>query len=188
MELLCPKWLLCMDGSRQALENHAVLIDQDTIVDVGPTKSLQSAYPQATVTKLDNQLLMPGLINCHTHTGMTLLRGAADDLALHEWLQNRIWPLEGELADEHFVFDGTVLACAEMLLGGTTTFNDMYFFPESTVSAATQLGARVMAGIIAIEFPTRYGSGPDEYIEKSLATRDQYKDNGLVHWSVAPHA
>lgn len=177
-----------MDESIEALEKHAVLIDGPIIGKIGTKSDLVAAYPQAKVTELPDQILMPGLINCHTHSGMTLLRGAADDMALHDWLQKRIWPLEGELADSEFVYDSTILACSEMLKGGTTTFNDMYFFPESTIKAATQMGARVMAGIIAIEFPTRYGSGPDEYIEKALATRDQYKDHGIVHWSVAPHA
>lgn len=185
---MCPQWLLCMDDSVEALENHAVLIDGPLIAQIGPKEKLISALPQVQATSLPNQILMPGLINCHTHAGMTLLRGAADDMALHDWLQKRIWPLEAELADAEFVYDSTILACSEMLKGGTTTFNDMYFFPESTVRAATQMGARVMAGIITIEFPTRYGSGPDEYIEKSLACRDQYKDHGSVHWTVAPHA
>lgn len=177
-----------MDESVEALDNHAVLIDGPLIAQIGPKDELIQAHPEAKVTHLPDQILMPGLINCHTHSGMTLLRGSADDMALHDWLQKRIWPLEGELADAEFVHDSTVLACSEMLKGGTTTFNDMYFFPEATVQAASQMGARVMAGIIAIEFPTRYGSGPDEYIEKALAARDQYKDHGAVHWAVAPHA
>lgn len=188
MELLCPQWLLCMDDSTEVLENHAVLIDGAKIIATGPAEQLKKANPAAQIRNLPDRLLMPGLINCHTHSAMTLLRGSADDMALHDWLQKRIWPLEGALADSEFVFDGTVLACAEMLKGGTTTFNDMYFFPEETVRAAVSMGSRVCAGIIAIEFPTRYGSGPDEYIEKGLAARDEFSGEGTVHWTVAPHA
>lgn len=188
MQLLCPQWLLSMADSAASLENQAVLIDQERIKAVGPRPELEHLYPQAKVVELPNQVLMPGLINTHTHAAMNLLRGAADDLALHDWLQNRIWPLEGALTDGEFVFDGSVLAAAEMLKGGITTFNDMYFFPEQTVRASLAVGSRVFAGIIAIEFPTRYGSGPDDYIKKSLAARDEFAGESTVHWTVAPHA
>ncbi len=188
MQLLCPEWLLSMDNSVNALKDHAVLIDGTLIAAVGLQSDLKQQYPNATKIILNNQVLMPGLINCHTHAGMTLLRGAADDMPLQDWLQKRIWPLEGKLADAEFVYDSTILACAEMIRGGTTFFNDMYFFPEQTARAATQMGIRVMASILSIEFPTRYGSGPDEYIEKGLAARDQYSGHSLVNWSVAPHA
>ena len=131
---------------------------------------------------------MPGLINCHTHAAMNLLRGAADDMPLHDWLQKRIWPLEGALADDEFVYDGSVLAIAEMLLGGITTFNDMYFFPEQVAQAAVALGARVFNGMTVIEFPTRYASEPKQYIEKGLAAREKFQHEACVHWTVAPHA
>lgn len=188
MQLLCPEWLLSMDNSVKSLKNHAVLINGPNIEAVGLKTELEKQYPEAKKIQLDNQILMPGLINCHTHAGMTLLRGAADDMPLQDWLQTKIWPLEANLADGEFVYDSTILSCAEMLKGGTTFFNDMYFFPEETVRAATQMGARVMAGILSIEFPTRYGSGPDEYIEKGLAARERYLGHSLVNWSVAPHA
>lgn len=188
MQLLCPQWLLSMAESATPVENHAVLIEHERIKAVGLRSELEHLYPQARVLELANQVLMPGLINTHTHAAMNLLRGAADDLALHDWLQNRIWPLEGALANDEFVFDGSVLAASEMLKGGITTFNDMYFFPEQTVAAALAVGSRVFAGIIAIEFPTRYGSGPDEYIKKSLEARDKFAGESTVHWTVAPHA
>jgi len=129
MQLLIPQWLLCLNHTTEVLENHAVLIQQDRILAIGPRDELLQSHPNAERIDLPGQVLMPGLINCHTHAAMNILRGAADDLALHDWLQTRIWPLEGELADAEFVYDGTVLAAAEMLQGGITTFNDMYFTP-----------------------------------------------------------
>ncbi len=188
MQLLTPQWLLCLNDSVEVLENHAVLIDQDQIKAVGPKALLTEQYRDAEPIDLPGQVLMPGLINCHTHAAMNLLRGAADDLPLHEWLQNRIWPLEGELADAEFVYDGSVLAAAEMLLGGITTFNDMYFYPDQVVQAAVDVGSRVFAGITVIEFPTRYANEAHQYIELGLAARDKFKLESTVHWTVAPHA
>ncbi|HEY1057579.1 MAG TPA: TRZ/ATZ family hydrolase [Limnobacter sp.] len=188
MQILAPRYLIQTHPTVEVLENTCVLIEQDQIKGVGGREELTRAYPQATLVELPHQALMPGLINCHTHAAMNLLRGAADDLALHDWLQTRIWPLEGELADGEFVYDGTVLAAAEMLLGGTTTFNDMYFYPEQTVQAALDVGARVVAGITVIEFPTRYAAEPRQYIELGLQARDKYRDEPTVHWAVAPHA
>lgn len=188
MHLLIPRLLLCLNGNTEVLENHAVLIDKDQIVEVGPMAILENKHPNAEKIDLADQVLMPGLINCHSHAAMNLFRGIADDLALHDWLQTRIWPLEGAHADQEFVYDGTIMAAAEMLLGGTTTFNDMYFYPDQVVQAAVDLGARVVAGITVIEFPTRYASDASQYIELGLAARDKTLGEPTVHWSVAPHA
>lgn len=188
MQLLIPRLLLCLDGNTEVLENHAVLIDGERVAEVGPALTLLAKYPEADKIELPDQVLMPGLINCHTHAAMNLFRGIADDLALHDWLQTRIWPLEGAHADQEFVYDGTVMSAAEMLLGGTTTFNDMYFYPDQVVQAAIDVGIRVVAGITVIEFPTRYASDANQYIELGLAARDKTLNEATVHWSVAPHA
>lgn len=188
MQLLCPDWVLTMGEKPETLTNTAVLIDANRIKAIGPTQEMKGQYPQAELIELPNQVLMPGLINAHTHSAMTLLRAAADDLALHDWLQNRIWPLEGQLVNEEFVYDGTAIAIGEMLLGGTTTFSDMYFYPEQTVRAALDMGARVFAGVIAIEFPTSYGEGPDDYINKGRSAISQFAGESTVNWTVAPHA
>lgn len=188
MQLLTPQWLLCLDHSTEVLENHAVLLDGTRIKAIGPKATLIQQYPNAEQLDLPGQVLMPGLINCHTHAAMNLLRGAADDLALHDWLQTRIWPLEGALADAEFVYDGTVLAAAEMLLGGITTFNDMYFYPDQVAQAALDVGARAFVGITVIEFPTRYAAEANQYIELGIAARDKFKNEATIHWTVAPHA
>lgn len=177
-----------MDNSCQVLENHGLVMDHDRILAVGTLQDLKQQYPQATRLDLPDQLLMPGLINMHCHAAMNLLRGAADDLPLHEWLQNRIWPLEGALADAEFVHDGSLMAQAEMLANGITTVNDMYFFPEQAAQAALSTGIRLVAGIVVIEFPTRYASTAQEYIDRGLKARDLYKGETTLHWAVAPHA
>lgn len=188
MQLLTPQWLLCLNHTTEVLENHAVLIDKDLIQAVGPRDELIKQHPEVERVDLPGQVLMPGLINCHTHAAMNLLRGAADDLALHDWLQTRIWPLEGALADAEFVYDGTVLAAAEMLQGGVTTFNDMYFFPDQVAQAALDVGSRAFVGITVIEFPTRYAAEAKQYIELGIAARDKFKFEPTVHWTIAPHA
>ena len=188
MQLLNPQWLLCLNYSTEVLENHSVLVNKDRIEAIAPRDKLIKDFPDAEQIDLPNQVLMPGLINCHTHAAMNLLRGTADDLALHDWLQTRIWPLEGALADDEFVYDGTVLAAAEMLQGGITTFNDMYFYPDQVAQAALDVGSRVFAGITVIEFPTRYASEAKQYIELGIAARDKFKHESTVHWTIAPHA
>jgi 5-methylthioadenosine/S-adenosylhomocysteine deaminase len=131
---------------------------------------------------------LPGLINSHTHAAMTLMRGIADDLHLMDWLQNHIWPLEQKWMSEAFVRDGTDLAIAEMIMGGTTCFNDMYFYPEITAGQAIQHGIRASIGLIVIDFPTVWAENSEEYIEKGLALHDQLRHQPLISTAFAPHA
>ncbi len=121
---------------------------------------------------LPAHVLMPGLINLHTHAAMTLMRGLADDLPLMEWLNDHIWPAEAKHVSPSSCYDGTLLACAEMLRGGITCFNDMYFFPEQAARAALDAGMRAALGMICIEFPTAYASDAQDYLRKGLAVRD----------------
>jgi 5-methylthioadenosine/S-adenosylhomocysteine deaminase len=133
-------------------------------------------------------ILMPGLVNLHTHAAMTLLRGYADDLPLMRWLGERVWPAEARHVSAAFVRDGTLLAAAEMLRGGITCFNDMYFFPEAAAEAALRLGIRAVLGITVIEFPSAYAADPGDYLAKGLAARDVLRDEPLVSFCMAPHA
>src|SRR5262245_18879566 len=119
---------------------------------------------------------------------MSLMRGLSDDLPLMRWLQEHIWPAEAKHVTPEFVRDGTLLACAEMLRGGVTCFNDMYFFPESALEAALAAGMRASLGMIVIEFPTAYAADPDDYLAKGLALRDRCADEPLVSFCLAPHA
>jgi 5-methylthioadenosine/S-adenosylhomocysteine deaminase len=119
---------------------------------------------------------------------MSLMRGLADDLPLMEWLEKHIWPAELKHVSADFVRDGTALACEEMLAGGITCFNDMYFFPDAALEAALAAGMRSAHGIIVIEFPSAYGTDPADYLRKGLALRDRYRDEPLASFCLAPHA
>jgi len=143
------------------------------------------SYPR---DELAEHALIPGLVNAHTHAAMALMRGFADDLPLMRWLQEHIWPAEAKHVSPAFVRDGTLLACAEMLRGGVTCFNDMYFFPEAALEAALESGLRASLGMIVLEFPSAYGSDPDDYLAKGLALRDRWREHELVSFCLAPHA
>ncbi len=186
--LIAPRWLIPVVPQGVVLEDHAVAVSAGRIVDVLPARDAHSRYLPARQIALPQQVLIPGLVNLHTHAAMALLRGIADDLPLMDWLQTRIWPAEAKHVSAAFVRDGTLLACAEMLRGGITCFNDMYFFPEAAADAAHSLGMRAALGIIVIEFPTAYATDADDYLSKGLALRDRLRDDPLISFCMAPHA
>jgi 5-methylthioadenosine/S-adenosylhomocysteine deaminase len=188
MQLICPEWIAPVAPAAAVLSGHAVAVDGSDIVAVLPEAEALSRWPQADVERMPGHLLVPGFVNLHTHAAMTLLRGVGDDLPLKDWLEQRIWPLEGRLASPEFVFDGSLIACAEMVMGGITCFNDMYFFPEEVAAAAGIVGVRASLGIIVLEFPTVYASGPAEYLRKGLELRDRLRDDPLLSFCLAPHA
>jgi 5-methylthioadenosine/S-adenosylhomocysteine deaminase len=131
---------------------------------------------------------MPGFINCHGHAAMSLFKGLADDLPLMTWLEEHIWPAEGQWVSPEFVADGTKLAIAEMLKSGTTCFSDMYFFPEVAAEVAAEYGIRGIFYGPILDFPTPYGSGADEYIEKIVHAHDTFKHHPLIDIGFGPHA
>ncbi|MGE5616720.1 MAG: amidohydrolase family protein, partial [Bacillota bacterium] len=170
------------------LHEHAVAIDKGRIVEVLPAARALQRFEARDVVRLDRHVLIPGLINLHCHAAMTLLRGIADDLPLMTWLEKHIWPVESRHVSDEFVHDGSLLAMAEMLRGGVTCVNDMYFFPEATARAALRAGMRVALGIIALEFPSTYAPDASGYLQKGLATRDLYRGEPLISFCLAPHA
>ncbi|MFM1991126.1 MAG: hypothetical protein RJA99_4083 [Pseudomonadota bacterium] len=187
-QLIVPRWIAPVEPETVVLADHAVVVREGRIEAVMPAAEAARRHPDAAATHLPGHLLVPGLVNLHTHAAMSLLRGAADDLPLERWLRERIWPLEAALVSDDFVHDGTVLACREMLRGGITTFSDMYFFPEATARAALSMGMRVRVGIIVIDFPSAYGSGPADYLAKGLRLRDALRHEPRVGFTLAPHA
>jgi 5-methylthioadenosine/S-adenosylhomocysteine deaminase len=186
--LIAPRWIAPVEPIDTVLADHAVVVRAGRIAAVLPADEAARRHPDAGTVALPDHLLIPGLVNLHTHAAMSLLRGAADDLPLERWLRERIWPLETALMGDDFVHDGTVLACREMLRGGITTFNDMYFFPEATARAALSMGMRARVGIIVVDFPSAYGSGPADYLAKGLALRDALRHEPTVGFTLAPHA
>ncbi|MBX9905679.1 MAG: TRZ/ATZ family hydrolase [Burkholderiales bacterium] len=183
-----PRWVVPVEPANHVLAAHAVVIEDDHILAVLPVADAASRYPGVTRIHLPDHVLIPGLVNLHTHAAMTLMRGMADDRALMDWLQNHIWPAEAQLVSDEFVYDGTLLACAEMLRGGITCFNDMYFFPEAAARAALRTGMRAALGIIAIEFRSAYASDAQDYLAKGMALRDTLRDEPLLSFCLAPHA
>jgi 5-methylthioadenosine/S-adenosylhomocysteine deaminase len=183
------QWVVPVEPAGACLENYCVVVNTDgRIAAVIPSNEAKQNHPQANHVNLPGQVLMPGLINLHSHAAMAVMRGLADDVPLMQWLNDRIWPAEQKHADAEMVYDGTLLACAEMLLGGVTSFNDMYFFPDASVRAALAAGMRLTAGIVAIEFPNSYSSDAADGLHKGLATRDTYNGEALINFSLAPHA
>lgn len=185
--VLLPQWVVPVEPSG-ALADHAVVVRDGAILDVLPTDTASARYDARETLALPGHVLIPGLVNLHGHAAMTLLRGFADDLPLMAWLNERIWPAEKRHVSEAFVRDGTLLAAAEMLAGGTTTCNDMYFFPEAAGEAFLQAGMRATLGMIALEFPSTYAADADGYLARGLAVRDALKDEALLTFAFAPHA
>ena len=140
--LIESRWVAAVDPD-VVLKNHAVAVHNGRILAVMPSGEARLRYQAEQRVQLDDHILIPGLINLHTHAAMSLMRGIADDLPLMDWLQKHIWPTEAAHMSPQFVLDGTRLACAEMLKGGITCFNDMYFFPDAAATAASEFGMRV---------------------------------------------
>ena len=186
--LIRARWIIPMEPADTTLEHHAVAVHEGRIVAVMPEREARDRFSAARELSLDRHVLMPGLVNLHCHAAMTLLRGLADDTPLMTWLQEHIWPAEAKHVSAEFVHDGTLLACAEMLRGGITCFNDMYFFPEAAGKAITTAGMRAVIGLALLEFPTAYANDADDYLAKGLAARDALRGNPLLHFALAPHA
>jgi 5-methylthioadenosine/S-adenosylhomocysteine deaminase len=182
------RWVIPVEPRDLSLEHHSGSISDGRITAVLPTAEMRRRCRPGEVRRLDTHALIPGLVNLHTHAAMTLMRGLADDRSLMDWLTKHIWPAEAKHVSAQFVYDGTLLACAEMLRGGVTCFNDMYFFPEMAAGATLEAGMRAALGIILIEFPTAYASDARDYLRKGLATRDEYKNEPLLSFCLAPHA
>jgi 5-methylthioadenosine/S-adenosylhomocysteine deaminase len=186
--LIHADWILPVDAADSTLERHSLCIERGRISALMPRAEAEQQVQAIQVLELPGHALIPGLINAHTHAAMTLLRGLADDLPLMTWLHEHIWPAEGRWVDTEFVADGTRLAVLEMLRGGVTCFNDMYFYPEVTARVTAEAGMRVLAGMIVVDFPTQYAQDPDEYFRRGLEMHEQYRDHPLVRTGFAPHS
>jgi 5-methylthioadenosine/S-adenosylhomocysteine deaminase len=186
--IIKARWLLPIVPQNSLYEDYAVVIDAGIMIDVCPFVQAESQYHAKDTVYLDEHVLMPGLINLHTHAAMSLMRGLADDVALMPWLNQHIWPAEAQVVSPSFVHDGTLLACAEMLSGGVTTFNDMYFYPAAAAEASLKAGMRANLGLVVLDFPTQYASDASDYLAKGTAVRDQYSNQSQLTFSFAPHA
>ena len=187
IKVLSARWVIPVVPRNTVLEHHAIVVEEGNIIDILPTVDAEIKYKDAEFDSLKSHVLIPGLINAHTHAAMSLFRGMADDLPLMSWLNEHIWPAEARYVNREFMQQGTELAIAEMLLSGTTCFNDMYFFNDSALPVLAETGIRGFMGMVAIEFPTKYGSGFQEYWEKAEKLYNE-NQNPLIRFTIAPHA
>jgi len=186
--LIHARYIIPVEPEGHVFENHCLGIQSGQIVDIIPQTEAKRCFEAVNILHLNDHVLIPGLINAHTHAAMTLMRGLADDLPLMKWLQEHIWPAESAWVSSEFVQDGTQLAIAEMLRGGTTCFNDMYFFPDVAADVIKSAGMRAVLGLIVLDFPTVWANNAQEYLSKGIEVFDRYRDESLIHHAFAPHA
>jgi 5-methylthioadenosine/S-adenosylhomocysteine deaminase len=186
--ILEPHWIIPIEPAAVVLTDQAVVLEGSAIAAVLPVAEARRRYPAATRVSLPSHVLLPGLVNLHTHAAMVLMRGLADDLPLHEWLNGHIWPAEARNMSEAFVHDGTRVAAAEMLRGGITCFNDMYYYPEAEARAVGAAGIRAVIGLVVLEFATPYARDSASYLARARETAAALRGDSLVRCAVAPHA
>ena len=187
--IIHSKYIVPMDDKESVLENHSLIIGNDgEIIDLLPSNLVNEKYSSFNIESFPDSVLMPGLINGHSHSGMTLMRGFADDYCLHDWLTQHIWPTEAKFVGEEFVAVSSELAIAELIQGGCTTINDMYWFPNITAKLVDKVGYRALIGLPVLDFPGAWASNIDEYFNKGESVRSSYINHPRIEFSVAPHA
>ena len=186
--LLTNAIVLTMDKQFHQFEPGAVAIRGDSIVAVGPEADLLASYAPVEKIDCDGRLVMPGLVNAHTHVPMTLLRGLADDLRLDVWLMGYMMPVEREFVSPDFVPLGTSIACAEMIRSGVTSFADMYYFEEDVAAATAEAGMRAVCSQTVMKFPTPDAQSFEESLDYCRDFIKRWKGHPLIVPSVAPHA
>jgi len=186
--LISARWVVPVEPHGAVLEDHAVAVAEGAIIEVLPVADAEAKYAPRERVDLPQHALIPGLVNAHTHSPMTLMRGLADDMPLMAWLREHIWPAEGAVMGAEFVRDGSELAIAEMLRGGTTTCNENYFFPDAFAQACGNFGFRARVGLPIVEFPSAWAADIDEYFDRALAVHDELKGDPLLACTFAPHA
>jgi len=180
--------VVTMDAQRRVLEDGAVAIRGDTIVAVGPRAELEARFLPSQRIEARGKLILPGLINGHTHAPMTLLRGLADDVTLKEWLEKYIFPAEARNVTEDFVTWGTRLAALEMIQGGTTTYADMYYFEDAVARETKAAGMRAVLGETILDFPAPDNKTPAQALAYAESFLKRWKGDPLIRPAVAPHS
>jgi len=186
--LIRPRWIAPVGGKQRLLTEHAIAVHDGRITTVLPHAAADEQFSAAETIELTDHIVLPGLVNCHTHAAKSLLRGIVNDQPLMPWLQQHIWPAEEAHVSPAFVADGTALAMAEMIRGGTTCFNDMYHFPDTTARSAMHAGLRAAIGLLVIDQPTAWAANADQYIDKAIAVHDGFARHPLLTTLFAPHA
>src|SRR3972149_2583578 len=186
--ILAHGTVLVMDDGYTVIPDGAVVIRGETIVAVGPSEAILSAHEADEVIDCTGCAILPGMVNAHTHVPMTLLRGLADDLRLDVWLMGYMMPVEREFVSPEFVRLGTLLACAEQIRSGITTFNDMYYFEEDVAKAAAEAGMRAVCGQTVMKFAAPDAASYEDSLAMARDFIQRWKDHPLIVPAVSPHA
>lgn len=185
--LIHAGWVMPMAPKGAVLAQHSVLIDEGKVVAVVPTAETADVEAQ-TVYNLPNQIVLPGLINAHSHAPMNILRGMGADLPLMDWLTTKIWPAEGKLMSPEFCYEGSLLAGEEMLRSGITCTNDHYFFPADVARGLNDAGMKCTVSAFFIGFPSAMAKDADEYYARAKEVLEQFQGHQKTRVSVGPHA
>ena len=186
--LLTNATVLTMDSHYHLYESGAVAVTGDSLVAVGSEADLRGRFEAREIVDCQGRVVMPGLVNAHTHVPMTLLRGLADDLRLDVWLLGFMMPVEREFVSPDFVRLGTQIACLELIRSGVTCFADMYYFEESVAQATAEIGLRAVCSQTVLKFPAPDAESYDESLAAAREFIQRWKDHPLIVPSVAPHA
>lgn len=181
-------YIVTINPEMDIIENGALAIDNGKILAIGTTEEIEKNYSSNKVIDASTKIVMPGFINGHTHIAMTYLRGYADDLLLHSWLQDYIWPAEARFVKAKFVYDASYHACAELIKNGITMINDMYFYSKETARAATKAGMRAILGEGILDFPMAFHKTPESMINYAIEGHEEFKDNELIDFAITPHS
>jgi len=184
---ISARWIVPVEPQR-VLADGVLLVDDGRIVALATQEAAARDYAPRESIALERHALIPGLVNAHTHTAMTLLRGIADDVPLDAWLKDHIWPREAKFVTPEFIHDGVTLGAVEMLRGGITCCSDMYFYPDAAAHAYDAAGLRAVIGLPVLDFPTPYASDADAYLRLGLDARDRFRHLPRLGWMLAPHA
>lgn len=181
-------YILPMDAKFTVINDGAIAVKDGKIIDIGGYQEIISGYDSKNITGGSGRVVIPGLINTHTHAAMVYFRGLADDLPLKEWLENHIWPAEARWLSPEFISDAVELACLEMLKAGITTYNDMYFFEDAAAISTKRMGMRAVLGVGILDFPTVSAKTTDEYLENAERFTKDWQGDELITPCIAPHA
>ena len=187
--LILADWCVPVEPHDLVLTEHAVVVNDGRIVEILPATDARNRYEPGVLVERPGHVLIPGLVNSHTHAAMTLFRGLADDMPLERWLREGIWPVETRWVSTEMVRDGTRLAIAEMLRSGCTCFSDQYFFPEIVAETAVDMHMRAMVGTPIIEFATPWADNAADCMSKGVdLVHDHYANHALISSCFAPHS
>ena len=181
-------YVLPMDEDLTVIRDGAVAVQGARILKVGSSQEISKQYTPRVRINGKHKVVFPGLINTHTHAAMVFFRGIADDLPLKEWLENHLWPLENKWLSPDFISDAVELACLEMLKGGVTTYNDMYFYEDAAGKATKKIGMRAVLGAGILDFPTKSAKTIQEYFANAETFIKGWRGDNLITPCIAPHA